>query len=265
MPNYKSSSVFHYTQDFEQIKNILRYGFKPCYCIEKYPRTNFSDTGTCDFIGIPMVCFCDIPLSCVDKHSGRYGKFAIALSKEWAVKNHLNPLLYTYNTSLIGNIFRLKHDSADKSNIFSCWYNNDVARHELLGYTKIAEELVGNAKKEYYQENEWRYILKPKVQSASVYSMSNNTYKWLYDEEAKSLMGKDFSIRRGYKKYLQGSYLRFEISDIKHIVVPTETDVVLCCNALKRLQSVCGKPVTREQRTLLYSKITSIERIEKDF
>jgi hypothetical protein len=154
----------------------------------------------------------------------------------------------------------LKHNAANDNTMF-CWYNNDIARNKLLGHTKIAQQ---NGR-EFYQENEWRYILNPKVKSASVYSMSNSTYRWLYDDEAKSLEGKSAYIRRNHKRYLNGSYLKFEINDIQHIIVPTDSEVVLCCNELKRLQSVCGKTVTKNERTILFSKIISLERVNKDF
>lgn len=145
--------------------------------------------------------------------------------------------------------------------MFACWYNDDIARNNLLGLTKIAQD----SSRDFYRENEWRYILNPKVPSGSVYSMDSRTYKWLYDEEAMLLEGKDAFVRRNHKRYLNGSYLKFEINDIQHIIVPTESEVVLCCNELKRLQSVCGKNVTKDERTILFSKIISLERVNMDF
>ena len=60
-----------------------------------------------------MVCFCDLPLSNVDKHinghsweyEGRkeaflgYGKFGLGMYKNWGVESKLNPVLYTTNYS----------------------------------------------------------------------------------------------------------------------------------------------------------------------
>ncbi len=48
---------------------------------------------------IPMVCFCDLPLSQIRKHTKTYGEYALGLSKEWAIKKQINPVLYTYPNS----------------------------------------------------------------------------------------------------------------------------------------------------------------------
>lgn len=48
---------------------ILKEGFKFAYCAE-----HFGD----EFLAIPMVCFCDIPISRCTEHSEKYGEQAAA-------------------------------------------------------------------------------------------------------------------------------------------------------------------------------------------
>lgn len=57
MKNY-TSSLFHYTSRLENIYNILKEGLVPNYCKEVY------STGRNSLVfGIPMISFCDIPLT----------------------------------------------------------------------------------------------------------------------------------------------------------------------------------------------------------
>ena len=270
MPNHKSSSLFHYTRSLKVVKSILSKGFEPCYCIEEYSYTDLGNNKTQYFLGIPMVCFCDIPLSCAHKHQKKYGEYAIVLSKEWAIKKGVNPIFYNYNKSLIGEIDQLKHskeiiDMANKSkeNIWAslCIHNNEVARHKLLGFVKNIEN---NLFDEYYYENEWRYILEPKI-TIGIGEMFPKSYKWLYGEDAQLLKGKDYKKRRMYGDYLKNSYLTFDINDIKSIIVPKEMDVTRCIKMLDKLNVICGKSIAKDEKAELYTKVTSIERIRKDF
>ena len=53
-----------------------------------------------------MVSFCDIPLSQIKNHVRQYGNYAVGLSKEWAKKKTICPVLYTHSSaSLASNIF----------------------------------------------------------------------------------------------------------------------------------------------------------------
>jgi len=50
---------------------------------------------------IPMVCFCDIPLSQLVSHIDTYGKYGLGMSKEWGIKKGLNPVIYFNKNSLL--------------------------------------------------------------------------------------------------------------------------------------------------------------------
>jgi len=53
-----SNSLFHYTKSIESLSNILAYGFFPSYCKESIYTKDFERS-----FAIPIVSFCDIPLS----------------------------------------------------------------------------------------------------------------------------------------------------------------------------------------------------------
>lgn len=75
MLNFRTSSLFHYTKLNNLIK-ILQEGMIPNFCKEEFP------TNTSNFVvGIPMVSFCDIPLTRTDIFTGRYGNHAIVFQK----------------------------------------------------------------------------------------------------------------------------------------------------------------------------------------
>lgn len=100
MGNISANSLFHFTPKLDFLESILIKGFQPRFSLE-----NISGSSTLDYtdeeLAYPMVCFCDIPLSNVEKHSSTYGKYAIGLTKEWGIINKISPILYYYKDSPI--------------------------------------------------------------------------------------------------------------------------------------------------------------------
>ena len=48
---------------------------------------------------VPMVCFCDLPMSLIDKHLKEYGPYGIGLDKGWGLKNGVAPVTYTHRSA----------------------------------------------------------------------------------------------------------------------------------------------------------------------
>src|SRR3989304_3361018 len=92
-----SETLFHFTDSIIKLKSILKNEFYPRYSLESYP-LDPKESSILE-IGVPMVSFCDIPLSRVKEHVTIYGYYGIGMSKEWAEKKGLNPVLYLYNGS----------------------------------------------------------------------------------------------------------------------------------------------------------------------
>lgn len=81
--------LFHFTSK-ASLFEILRTTFKVSYAREKI----IGPTQRREF-GVPMVSFCDLKLSELKKMiDDNYGQFGIGLSKEWANRNGLNPVMY---------------------------------------------------------------------------------------------------------------------------------------------------------------------------
>ena len=58
------------------------------------------------FIAFPVVCFCDIPMPAASDHRGRYGPYALAMSKTWSIGHDINPVWYIHIGSSIYFHFR---------------------------------------------------------------------------------------------------------------------------------------------------------------
>jgi len=91
-----SDTLFHFTTTLYNLQNILTKKFQLTYCHEQYR----LDYETHDYY-YPMISFCDIPLSLARDQIKRYGPYAIGLTKEWGIKNHLNPVVYIERDSLL--------------------------------------------------------------------------------------------------------------------------------------------------------------------
>lgn len=87
--------LFHFTKTTEALKKIFQHGFKPSYANEKLADRN---------IKVPMVSFSNILIRDVgEKEVIYYGGYAICMAREWAIKNRINPVVYTYNDGLLYN------------------------------------------------------------------------------------------------------------------------------------------------------------------
>lgn len=74
----------------DAIRSILKDGFFPHYCpeytLDPEDRRAASRRHH-PMRAIPMVCFCDLPLSLIAKHLKEYGCFGIGMTKRWGIKH----------------------------------------------------------------------------------------------------------------------------------------------------------------------------------
>ena len=273
MHNY-TSSLFHYTKRRRYLIQILRNGLLPNYCKEQY-----LGGGRDEIIGIPMVCFCDIPIMRVQDFSGDYGKFAIAFSKDWALKNAINPVFYVQESGLKNTLsfFRavekyfsaIHHDGVGKMNIVLNIFDQQqlnnfadlvraiqtkYANDTLLGYVKPYITKNDDRERLNYSESEWRYIV-----------TEINGVKWLRG------MGK-YNEWRGVSKKkpkapkeILKKKLTFSVDDITHLITKTEEDSIRLLQDIQELKIICGEPISELDRYKLVNKIISFEKIENDF
>jgi hypothetical protein len=170
--------ISHFTKEFENIKKIVEEGFKPHECeefaIDEQPTESqkilinwyafFFGKTEDDYIAgrnrtIPMVCFCDIPLKLTEIHRKRYGKYAIMLTKQWAIKHEINPLIYAPQNSTIHSLFNGINSIVDTPTRDPDCPETSQLREKikrLHGYIKPYMNEAEDYK--YYDEREWRYV-----------------------------------------------------------------------------------------------------------
>jgi len=235
-----TDQLFHYTT-FENLPCIIENGF--------YPRYNFEYTFLSDLfpsdaaiLAIPMVCFCDIPLSLISSHADKYGKVAIGLKKEWGTKNGINPIFYINPNSVVGDAISVRANAAKKYNSRLISEDSDHRIFNILStlfksmnietfflkpyeYRKDLKITIGNKKHvvkkgRYYDEREWRYVPFHKAKFRDIFL----TIEHFNDEEKLSVANKK----------LQKFRLEFGIKDIDNIVVENQNQVELITEVLKK-------------------------------
>jgi hypothetical protein len=74
-----ANTLFHFTNSFDNLEGILTNEFYPRYCLENFD-VILAELLDLRELAIPMISFCDIPLSQIRKHVGYYGCYAIGLT-----------------------------------------------------------------------------------------------------------------------------------------------------------------------------------------
>jgi hypothetical protein len=238
----RSHTLFHFTKSIGSLKSILRNGFWPRYSLEDFNWYN-SQTG---FIAYPMACFCDIPLTRIGEHVGFYGEYGIGLTKQWGAANGLCPLIYlspsTPVSVALNRLFTTKPQAPQ-------YAEREVDINSIISYIKPTEGtvLVGSepAPKEFYQENEWRYVPKAK-----------EIRQWITKEEYadSKILGSLNEIAK------QKGVLQVTSKDIKYIFVKSDSDIP---GIIDFIQTELGHYSGNDLKMLM-SRVVSSESINVD-
>lgn len=236
--NIYSNSFFHRVKDFNAIKGILEDGFNAYYCREEI----FMGKGKRpSYIGIPMVSFCDLPLSYFAQNN--YGEYGIAMRRQWGRERNLEPVLYYPNDEKCQSTKMVIKAAKDFAT-----HPEQYDTYRILGYAKPVMKV--KCPKGYnpdnYVEREWR----------KVYA-NPAPCRWKNETEYATYRG-----AAGSPKTPVSLPLKFSVVDIDFIIVKRKD--------LKQLQDfimngalvdVGGKSnaVTQEDRIGLISKILVAE------
>jgi hypothetical protein len=244
-----SSSLFHFTNDIENIRLILQgLAFRATYNFENVEQFKFAKK----FLAVPMVCFCDIPLKFVGPHASHYGRYGLGLSKQWAIEKRINPLQYILDDSPISLAFQHLNRAAEiNSGDQKQLPVEEVMRSEMPIKANVKDEVFNivsftkpyvKGDRVFYLEREWRFV--PNL--AELYFQDDETI------EARNALN---------QRYFNGNpdMLNFLLLDLKHIVVPDMEQVNMMLTLIDSLN------IGKEQKYLLTQKIVDLVTIEKDF
>ena len=273
-----SNTLFHFTRYIANIRGILQGGFKPNLSLE-----DLSCLGLDYKVTIPMVSFCDIPLSQTKAHMQYYGYYGIGLSKSWGQKNGISPVLYTYKGSpltssltqslswihtkyleieetdgvpqeawaLLASIQRAdKKDTTPSDQYIELW-------DRLLKIQCLIKPYEGPFRKgnqsfpnvRFYDEREWRFVPE----------LGRDLINYLLDENEYNKI----AVRKKAANEIQKrSVLSFEPTDIKYIIIHRNEEIL---PMIKKIEDIKGDRYTQNEIKLLCSKIISAGQIATDF
>lgn len=273
-----TNSIFHFTKTFGVLNKILEGEFKIFYCKEEF------SLGAARYgMAIPMVSFCDIPLSQVTEHINSYGSYGVGLSKQWAIRKSLNPVMYMEQNSFSSHLIEPAIKNALENDEYGSIYVKYSVKKIAKGKTKVdnvytderrlrIEALIGQLSfmknysgdlnrsgksyKNYrfYDEREWRFV----PWEGDYEGFSIKEYKPIlalkeYDDWKKSIKTKPSITQLS---------LEFSANDIEYIIVKKENQISRLINKLKKKKKLFS---SEDELNLLFSKIISTEKIKSDF
>ncbi len=234
-----TNSIIHYTDTLENLKLILEQGFKIKYCYEKLQLgVGFSDTAH------PMISFCDIPLSNAKQHFTQYGKYGIGLTKDWAFKNRINPVLYIDRHSSIAEVIhkliKSKGQIEQIQRLKSCTKNYSGT---------VEKENFCEEEYRFYNEREWRFIPTKEDEEFAKCRSAISIPKDSYDTN-----------KNKYNEQVSNYRIKFEPNDISYIIVQATSEISEIITFLRDRYRCTGN-----QFDVLLSKVCSTEQIEADY
>lgn len=294
-----ANTLFHFMKEQRFLDSILLHkALLPRYCIETIDYLNIHNgTRTFHEAAILQKCFCDIPfhkladsftvnavgdvyesLTSDEKieiqknntHFDFYGEYAVAFSKSWGEKNHLQPIHYLNEDSQYTKDFSALMGQIIQKNELLEEYSKDVINR--LAYIKPLRGIMKRKftrkdfssvtveiSKNFHDEREWRYVPNEKdladlnigsiIANPNAIPLANDISNSLENEKYRKL------------------WLNFSYDDIRYIIVPNIQARVNIIKTINDLPDDCfeNKEDIPIEKNILMSKILVLEEIRKDW
>lgn len=216
----QADTLFTFTTHLDYLTPAIKTAMlSPRYCDEdirylKIPRLKK--------IAYPMKCFCDINMHRLDTHLEWYGYYGLAFSKEWGMRNGIQPIQYINPESNLCKDFSMAFSSALKLNpekeTAAQRKMKSFLLHEMMYYKPYEGKMKNRntnkiENKCFTDESEWRFI--PDVTIAG--------FEQAYYDETIFNAGVLTDISNSMLGIPEIS-LRFDYTDLKYIIVKTIAD-----------------------------------------
>ena len=247
--NFSANTLFHFTDSIDKLQSILQNGFYTSYSKEL-----ILGNGIGKEFAVPIISFCDIPLSNISEHVKKYGGYAVGVSKDFATTHRFSKVFYLERFSdIIDGIFDI-HEYVVRNfqqNIEEESFgklNDGVLRIMQVMKNNVGPLIrkTGNTPDyEFFKEMEWRYTPMVAPNQNQVYADFNE-------------LDRDFPT----KPHLTLVGLPLTFSDINWIIVATTIEIPSVVAVLKTCKNLYEN---NDQLEILMTKVLSIEQIKYDF
>ena len=238
----------------DAMKGILKFGFFPHYCPEYSLEQEDIEAASASrhpMAAVPMVCFCDLPLSLIRKHLKEYGNFGIGLEKKWGIQNGVAPVIYIHSKAKtrppVSRLTSRARRGSDSAAL------NDL--EFLAAYTKPFEGPAWRndhvqKKVRFYDEREWRYV--PVIRGSDPLFLDFKDYE-------------DDSRRSALHKVLKREHtLRITPDAIQYLIVPDDEDEKNVLELHDYVMRLYGRRVGHKDAVLVGTTIMTDDCIKED-
>lgn len=306
-----TSSLFHFTDKYDTLKLILQNGLRYSYSTEWFPievvKYYLEYIGEnikgrkYPYICLPLISFCDTPLTRVGQHAKRYGKYFIGIEKSYVNFSqglHLNPMLYANSytiksyladISYILNIIKLIESYSKQTGIAL----NSV--QEQLPYGRIFAPFIDSSELSAQHLAKGNNILVKRFKELiAIYkpiqeiNRNHTNYYYIDEREWRTYLPDEIASwkwglsktmcknnKNAWTESISSKYKYFTIIPqflycINHIAVEFESQREDIINFIRTSPKLFGHQVSNQIerdkfRDLLISTVTSFEKIENDY
>lgn len=224
--NISSSVLFHITRSMADLKSILQNGFFPHYCPEYTLEADDQAAANrrrprAPKRAVPLVSFCDLPLSLIGKHLDNYGNYGIGLTKEWGLHYGVAPVIYIQENART----RLAKRNLAANVAYGLGRGLAEDLELLAAYTKpVSGPAWRNGRKDpkevrFYDEREWRYV-PDRVHPLILY------WPEYANESRRNAL---------HRRFKEQHALRIHPDDIQYLIIHTDSEILPLHKYLKAL------------------------------
>lgn len=289
MANLSANALFHFTPR-EFLLSKFEHGFIPCLLTEFDPMLDYGfftpnvkihengklvENADQRTLYIPMICFCDIPLSSLSFHMDVYSCYGIGMKKEWGIKKGINPVMYInpdslFFSTLSGPLFSfdLFMPSLKQLGISDEDLRNSEALYQMTGVASNSLEsldIIRDCLQCYLKPFECRGLYRGKYSNYLYYNEKEWRYAPIYFREGiapihSELSNAEIAI---INNKLSNYPLKFSVEDIKYIIVRDDNDIEFLIEGLNEIKDRTGS-YTDKEINLLSTKIFTEKSLNED-